>query len=89
MGVCTVGSPCMTPSTGADAILRRAVAAGLTLWFYCTVLLVCFAALRSMPVMPKLEHYNVDAMHAMVAAALATKADAANARARPRLAGPM
>ena len=32
-------------------------------------LLVCFAALRSMPVMPKLEHYNVDAMHAMAAAA--------------------
>ena len=50
-------------------------------------LLVCSTALRSMPVMPKLEHYNVDAMHAMAAAALATKADAANARARPRLAG--
>ena len=50
-------------------------------------LLVCFAALRSMPVMPKLEHYNVDAMHATAAAALATQADTANARARPRLAG--
>ena len=50
-------------------------------------LLVRFNALRSMPVMPKLEHYNVDAMHAMAAAALATQAAAANARARPRLAG--
>ena len=50
-------------------------------------LLVCFAALRSMPVMPNLEHYNVDAMHAMAAAALATQAAAANARPRPRLAG--
>ena len=38
-------------------------------------LLVRFNALRSMPVMPKLEHYNVDAMHAIAAAALATKAD--------------
>ena len=37
-------------------------------------LLVRFNALRSMPVMPKLEHYNVDAMHAMAAAALATHA---------------
>ena len=46
-------------------------------------LLVCFAALRSMPVMPKLEHYNVDAMRMMAAAALATQAAAANARARP------
>ena len=50
-------------------------------------LLVCFRALRSMPVMPKLEHYNVDAMRSKAAAALATQADAANARARPRLAG--
>ena len=50
-------------------------------------LLVRFKTLRSMPVMPKLEHYNVDAMHAMAAAALATQAAAANARARPRLAG--
>ena len=50
-------------------------------------LLVCFAALRSMPVMPKLEHYNVDALRSMAAAALATQAAAANARARPRLAG--
>ena len=47
-------------------------------------LLVCFAALRSMPVTRKLEHYNVDAMHAIAAAALATKADAANAPARRR-----
>ena len=44
-------------------------------------------ALRSMPVMPKLEHYNVDAMRSNAAAALATQANAANARARPRLAG--
>ena len=50
-------------------------------------LLVCFATLRSMPVMPKLEHYNVDALRSMAAAALATQAAAANARARPRLAG--
>ena len=50
-------------------------------------LLVCFAALRSMPVMPKLEHYNQNAMRSMAAAALATQAAAANARARPRLAG--
>ena len=50
-------------------------------------LLVCFAALRLMPVMPKLEHYNVDALRSMAAAALATQAAAANARARPRLAG--
>ena len=42
-------------------------------------LLVCFAALRSMPVMPKLEHYNVDALRSMAAAALATQAAAANA----------
>ena len=50
-------------------------------------LLVCSTALRSMPVMPKLEHYNVDALRSMAAAALATQAAAANARARPRLAG--
>ena len=50
-------------------------------------LLVRFNALRSMPVMPKLEHYNVDALRSMAAAALATQAAAANARARPRLAG--
>ena len=50
-------------------------------------LLVCIAALRSMPDMPKLEHYNVDAMRSNAAAALATQANAANARARPRLAG--
>ena len=45
-------------------------------------LLVCIAALRSMPDMPKLEHYNVDAIRSMAAAALATQANAANARAR-------
>ena len=50
-------------------------------------LLVRFNALRSMPVMPKLEHYNQNAMRSMAAAALATQAAAANARARPRLAG--
>ena len=33
-------------------------------------LLVRFKTLRSMPVMPKLEHYDVDAMHARAAAAL-------------------
>ena len=49
-------------------------------------LLVRFNALRSMPVMPKLEHYNQNAMRSMAAAALATQAAAANARARPRLA---
>ena len=50
-------------------------------------LLVRFNALRSMPVMPKLERYNQNAMRSMAAAALATQAAAANARARPRLAG--
>ena len=30
MGVCTVGPPCMTPSTGADGILHRAVAHGVS-----------------------------------------------------------
>ena len=34
-------------------------------------LLVRFNALRSMPVMPKLEHYNQNAMRSMAAAALA------------------
>ena len=43
-------------------------------------LLVCFAALQSMPVMPKLEHYNQNAMRSMAAAALATQAAAANAK---------
>ena len=38
-------------------------------------------------VMPKLERYNQNAMRSMAAAALATQAAAANARARPRLAG--
>ena len=50
-------------------------------------LLVRFNALRSTPFMPKLEHYNQNAMRSMAAAALATQAAAANARARPRLAG--
>ena len=50
-------------------------------------LLVHVNALRSMPVMPKLEHYNVDALRSMAAAALAAQAAAANARAQPRLAG--
>ena len=50
-------------------------------------LLVRINALRSMPNMPKLEHYNQNAMRSMAAAALATQAAAANARARPRLAG--
>jgi len=50
-------------------------------------LLVRFNALRSMPVMPKLERYNQNAMRSTAAAALATQAAAANARARPRLAG--
>ena len=50
-------------------------------------LLVHVNALRLMPVMPKLEHYNVDALLSMAEAALATQAAAANARARPRLAG--
>ena len=50
-------------------------------------LLVRFNALRSMPVMPKLERYNHNAMCSKAAAALATRAAAANARARPRLAG--
>ena len=64
--------------------VRRDIAIDIT---ESVQLLVCFAALRSMPVMPKLEHYNVDALHSMVAAPLATQAAAANARARPRLAG--
>ena len=50
-------------------------------------LLVRFNALRSMPVMPKLEHYNQNAMRSMAAAALATQAAAANAGAWPRLPG--
>ena len=50
-------------------------------------LLVRINALRSMPNMPKLEHYNQNAMRSMAAAALAIQAAAANARARPRLAG--
>ena len=64
--------------------LRRDMAIDIT---ESVQLLVCFAALRSMPVMPKLEHYNQNAMLSMAAAALATQAAAANARARPRLAG--
>ena len=49
--------------------VRRDIAIDIT---ESVQLLVRFNALRSMPVMPKLEHYNVDAMHAMAAAALAT-----------------
>ena len=64
--------------------VRRDIAIDIT---ESVQLLVCFAALRSMAVMPKLEHYNVDALRSMAAAALATQAAAANARARPRLAG--
>ena len=64
--------------------VRRDIAIDIT---ESVQLLVRFNALRSMPVMPKLEHYNVDALHSMAAAALATQAAAANARARPRLAG--
>ena len=64
--------------------VRRDIAIDIT---ESVQLLVRFNALRSMPVMPKLEHYNQNAMHAMAAAALATQAAAANARARPRLAG--
>ena len=47
-------------------------------------LLVCFAALRSMPVMPKLEHYNQNAMRSIAAAALATQAAAQQMRERGR-----
>ena len=64
--------------------VRRDIAIDIT---ESVQLLVRFNALRSMPVMPKLEHYNVDALLSMAAAALATQAAAANARARPRLAG--
>ena len=64
--------------------VRRDIAIDIT---ESVQLLVRFNALRSMPVMPKLEHYNVDALRSMAAAALATQAAAANARARPRLAG--
>ena len=62
--------------------VRRDIAIDIT---ESVQLLVCFVALRSMPDMPKLEHYNVDAMRSKAAAALATQNDAANARARPRL----
>ena len=64
--------------------VRRDIAIDIT---ESVQLLVHVNALRSMPVMPKLEHYNVDALLSMAAAALATQAAAANARARPRLAG--
>ena len=64
--------------------VRRDIAIDIT---ESVQLLVRFNALRSMPVMPKLEHYNLDALRSMAAAALATQAAAANARARPRLAG--
>ena len=61
--------------------VRRDIAIDIT---ESVQLLVCFAALRSMPVMPKLEHYNVDALRSMAAAALATQAAAANRRERGR-----
>ena len=65
--------------------VRRDIAIDIT---ESVQLLVRFNALRSMPVMPKLEHYNQNAMmRSMAAAAFATQAAAANARARPRLAG--
>ena len=64
--------------------VRRDIAIDIT---ESVQLLVHFNALRSMPVMPKLVHYNQNAMRSMAAAALATQAAAANARARPRLAG--
>ena len=64
--------------------VRRDIAIDIT---ESVQLLVRFNALRSMPVMPKLEHYNQNAMRSMAAAAWATQAAAANARARPRLAG--
>ena len=64
--------------------VRRDIAIDIT---ESVQLLVRFNALRSMPVMPKLKHYNQNAMRSMAAAALATQAAAANARARPRLAG--
>ena len=47
-------------------------------------LLVCFNVIDALP---KLEHYNQNAMRSMAAAALATQAAATNARARPLLAG--
>ena len=71
-------------SHNARMRVRRDIAIDIT---ESVQLLVRFNALRSMPVMPKLEHYNQNAMRSMAAAALATQAAAANARARPRLAG--
>ena len=64
--------------------VRRDIAIDIT---ESVQLLVRFNALRSMPVMPKLERYNQNAMRSTAAAALATQAAAANARPRPRLAG--
>jgi hypothetical protein len=55
--------------------VRRDIAIDIT---ESVQLLVRFNALRSMPVMPKLEHYNQNAMRSMAAAALATQAAAAN-----------
>ena len=49
--------------------VRRDIAIDIT---ESVQLLVRFNALRSMPVMPKLEHYNQNAMRSMAAAALAT-----------------
>ena len=60
--------------------VRRDIAIDIT---ESVPLLVCFVALRSLPVLPKLEHYNQHARRSMAAAALATQAAAANARARP------
>ena len=48
--------------------VRRDIAIDIT---ESVQLLVRFNALRSMPVMPKLEHYNQNAMRSMAAAALA------------------
>ena len=50
--------------------VRRDIAIDIT---ELVQLLVRFNALRSMPVMPKLEHYNVDAMRSKAAAALARR----------------
>ena len=59
---------------------RREIAIDIT---ESVQLLVCFRALRSMPVMPKLEHYNQNVMRSTAAAALATCATV-RASALPR-----
>ena len=56
-----------TPCTRTMRV-RRDIAIDIT---ESVQLLVRFNALRSMPVMPKLEHYNQNAMRSMAAAALA------------------